>query len=161
MASSRKLVWAPCWGLKAGRPKRRRKARRLWAAVGGIESGVEVDFVVAAGAGEGTAVVEAPDAAVGEDAPADAAVGVDVGGGEVAEDLGVGRAGLFAFAGVEGQAEALAFGDGEGVGVACGGGFGGGDVFGFGIAEEQMVGDVLVLVAALLGQVVVPAEQLE
>ena len=51
--------------------------------------GVEFDFVVAAGAGEGAAVLEAPDAAVGEDAPADAAVGVDVGGGEVAEDLGV------------------------------------------------------------------------
>ena len=43
--------------------------------VAGLEGGVEVDFVVAAGAGEGAAVVEAPDAAVGEDAPADASVG--------------------------------------------------------------------------------------
>ena len=56
----------------------------------GLEGGFKVDFVVAAGAGEGAAVVEAPDAAVGEDAPADAAVGADVGGGEVAEDLAVG-----------------------------------------------------------------------
>lgn len=45
-----------------------------------MEGGVEVDFMVAAGAGNGAAVVEAPDAAVGG----------DVGGGEVAEDLAVG-----------------------------------------------------------------------
>ena len=59
----------------------------------GLEGGFKVDFVVAAGAGEGAAVVETPDAAVGEDAPADAAVRVDVGGGQVAEELGVRRAG--------------------------------------------------------------------
>ena len=53
------------------------------------ESGIKVDFVIAAGAGEGAAVVETPDAAVGEDAPADAPVRVDVGGGKIAEDLAV------------------------------------------------------------------------
>ena len=39
--------------------------------------------------------------------------------------------------------------------------FGGGAVFGFGVAEEQMIGDVFVVVAALLGQIVDPTEQLE
>ena len=58
-------------------------------AVVGMASGFQVDFVVAAGAGEGAAVVETPDAAVGEDAPADAPVRVDVGGGKIAEDLAV------------------------------------------------------------------------
>ena len=54
-----------------------------------VEGGAEVDFIVAAGAGEGAAVVETPDSAVGEDTPADAPIGVDVGGGQVAEDLAV------------------------------------------------------------------------
>ena len=62
---------------------------------------------------------------------------------------------------VERQIEALALGDGQGVGVSFGGGFGGGKVFGFGIAEEQMIGDVFVVVAALLGQIVSPTEQFE
>ena len=75
---------------KGGAAEEEAEGAQAVGCVGGLESGVEVDFVVAAGAGEGAAVVEAPDAAVGEDAPADAAVGVDVGGGEVAEDLGVG-----------------------------------------------------------------------
>ena len=70
--------------------------RKAMEIVVGMESGFKVDFVVAAGAGEGATVVETPDAAVGEDAPADAAVRVDVGGGQVAEDLAVGRTGLAA-----------------------------------------------------------------
>ena len=41
------------------------------------------------------------------------------------------------------------------------GGFGGGAGLGGGAGEEQVVGDVLVVVAALLGQVVGPAEELE
>ena len=41
------------------------------------------------------------------------------------------------------------------------GGFGGGAGLGGGAGEEQVIGDVLVLVAALLGQVVGPAEQIE
>ena len=130
-------------------------------AVVRLESGFEVDFAITAGAGERAAVIETPDAAVGEDAPADAPVRVDVGGGQVAQDLAVRRAGLFSFAGVEGQVEALALGDGEGVGIALRRGFGRGAVLGRGIAEEQVVGDVFVVVAALLGQVVGPAEQLE
>ncbi|MCY4083107.1 MAG: hypothetical protein OXF54_22895 [Caldilineaceae bacterium] len=44
---------------------------------------------------------------------------------------------------------------GAGVGVVLRGGFGGG------ASEEEVIGDVLVVVAALLGQVVDPAEQLE
>ena len=62
--------------------------------VAGLESGIEVYFEVAAGAREGTAVIKTPDAAVGEDAPADAPVRVDVGGGKIAEELVVRRTGL-------------------------------------------------------------------
>ena len=130
-----------------------------------MDEGLQIDFVVAAGAGAGAAVVEAPDAAVGEDTPTDAPVRADVGGGEIAQELGMGRAGAAAIvvvACVEGQAEAFAFGDGEGVGVALGGEFGGGGAgLGGGVGEEQMVGDVLVAIAALLGQVFVPAEESE
>ena len=128
-------------------------------AVVRVEGGFEVDFAITAGAGERAAVVETPDAAVGEDAPADAPVRADVGRGQVAQDLAVRRTGLFSFACVEGQAQALALGYGEGVGVTLRAGFGGGAVFGVGVAEEQMVGDVFVVVAALLRQVVGPAEQ--
>ena len=88
----------------------------------------------------------------------------DVGGGQVAEELGVGRAGraaIVAVAVVEGEAEALAFGDGEGIGVAVGAGFGGGAGLGGGVGEEEVIGDVFVAVAALLGQVVGPAEEFE
>ena len=94
-----------------------------------VDERFKIDFVVAAGAGAGAAVVESPDAAVGEDAPADAAVRADVGGGEIAQELGMGRAGAAAIvvvACVEGESEAFAFGDGERVGVALGGEFGGG-----------------------------------
>ena len=114
-----------------------------------MESSLRVNFVVAASAGGGATFVEGPDAIVGEDAPADAAVGVDVGGGKIAEYLAVGRAGLAAC--VERPVEVLALGDGEGIGVTFGGGFGGGKVFGLGVAEEEVVGDVFVVVAALRG----------
>ena len=43
------------------------------------DDGFKVDFVISAGAGEGAAIVETPGAAVGEDAPANAPVGIDVG----------------------------------------------------------------------------------
>ena len=146
-------------GAEGGSTKEEVEGAQAMEAVVGMESGFQVDFVVAAGAGEGAAVVETPDAAVGEDAPADAPVRVDVGGGKIAEDLAVRRTGLVAC--VERQIEAFALGDGQGVGVSFGGGFGGGKVFGFGIAEEQMIGDVFVVVAALLGQIVSPTEQFE
>ena len=89
----------------------------------------------------------------------DAAVGVDVGGGEIAEELGVRRSGRVAV--VAGQVEALALGDGEGVGISIGAGFGGGAGLGVGVGEEQVIGDVFVAVAALLGQVVGPAKELK
>ena len=128
------------------------------------DKGFQVYFAVAAGAGAGAAVIEAPDAAIGEDAPADAPVRTDVGGGQVAEDLGVGRTGmaaLVAVACVQGQAEAFALSDDQRVGVAILAGLGSGAGLGVGIAKEQMVGDVFVAFIALLGQVVGPAEQIE
>ena len=126
--------------------------------------GVKVDFVVAAGARAGAAVIEAPDAAVGQDTPADAPVGADIGRGQVAQDLRVRCAGLSVVVlvvCVEGAAEALALGDGEGVHIASRSRLVDGAGLGVGVAEQQMVGDVLVAVAALLGQVLGPAEQLE
>ena len=77
-----------------------------------LQQVVQVGLVVAAGARPGAAVVEAPDAAVGEHAPADAAVGGDAGGFQIAQDLAVRRARFHTFAGVprvQRQAEALAF----------------------------------------------------
>ena len=56
----------------------------------GLEEGLEVGFVEGGGARAGFLVVEPPDGAVGEDAPAEVAVGDGFGGGQVAQDLGVG-----------------------------------------------------------------------
>ena len=56
---------------------------------------------------------------------------------------------------------ALALGDDKGIRITFRDGFGGGAVFGLGIAEKQMIGDVFVVVTALLGQVVGPTEQFE
>ena len=107
---------------------------------------------------------DAPDAAVGEDTPADAPVRVDVGCRQVAEQLSVRRTGpaaVVAVACVQGQAEALALGNREGVAVARRGRLVHRTGFGLCVAEEQMIGDVFVAVAALLGKVVVPTEQFE
>ena len=76
-------------GAEGGSTEEEAEGAQAMEAVVGMDSGFQVDFVVAAGAGEGAAVVETPDAAVGEDAPADAPVRVDVGGGKIAEDLAV------------------------------------------------------------------------
>ena len=64
--------------------------------------------------------------------------------------------------GIEGQAEAFALLDYGGVTVpAPWVGSAGGAGLGLGVGEEEMVGDVLVAVRALLGQVVGPAEEVE
>lgn len=63
--------------------------------------------------------------------------------------------------GVEGKAKALSLGDGEGVAVARLGDLLDSAAFGVGIAKQQVIGDVLVVVAALLGQVVGPTEETE
>ncbi len=134
------------------------------AGVVGPGGGCKVGFVVAAGARAGAAVVEAPGAAVGEDAPADAPVRVDIGRRQVAQDLRVGRAGLALLlfvARIEGHPEPFALGDGKGIDVAVRTRLGRGVRFRPGVAEEQEVGDVFVAVAALLRQIVAPAEQVE
>ena len=76
-------------GAEGGATEEEAEGAQSMGAVVGMESGFQVDFVVTAGARKGAAVVETPDAAVGEDAPADAPVRVDVGGGKIAEDLAV------------------------------------------------------------------------
>ena len=91
-ASSRRQVCAPCWGLKAAPAKEQAEGAQA-VRVLLADEGCQVDFVVGAGAGAGAAIVEAPDAAVGEDTPTDAPVRADVGGGEIAQELGMGRAG--------------------------------------------------------------------
>ena len=93
-----------------------------------FEYGLEVGLVVAVGAGPGAVVVESPDASVSQNAPTNPAVGLDVGGRKVAEDLAVGRAGspcvrlrridldpVAAVAGIERQVEAFALLDDGGV----------------------------------------------
>ena len=134
------------------------------AAIVHLGRGFEVGFVVAAGARAGAAVVEAPDAAVGEDAPADAPVRVDIRRRQVAQDLRVRRAALALLlfvACVQRHAEPFALGDGKGIGVALRSRLGGRACFRLGVAEQQMVVVVLVAVAALLRQEVGPAEQLQ
>ncbi len=130
-----------------------------------VEYGLEIGLVVAAGPGPGAVIVKAPEASVRQDTPADAPVGGDLSGREVAQDLAVGRARLDSVRpvpGVERQAEALALLNDGGVPVAVGrvrpaGGAG----LRLGVGEQQVVGDVLVTVRALLGQVVRPPKQLE
>ena len=135
----------------------------LFAA--GCEQVRQVSLEVAAGPGPGAVVVEAPDAAVGEQAPAQAALRLDLGGGQVAEDLAVGGPGVesgLPVALVQGQAEALALLQGEGVpGPGGGVALRGGALLGTGVGEEQVIGNVLVAGGPLLRQVVGPAEQLQ
>ena len=81
----------------------------------------QVDFEIAAGAGPRPLVVEAPDAAVGQDAPANPALGDRVGRGEVAQNLAVRRARPQAaarLARIERPAQTLALGDHHGVAEA-------------------------------------------
>ena len=56
----------------------------------GFEQVRQVGFEVAARSGPGAVVVEPPDAAVGEHAPAQPALRLDLGRGQVPEDLAVG-----------------------------------------------------------------------
>ena len=125
----------------------------------------QVDFEIAAGAGPRPLVVEAPDAAVGQDAPANPALGDRVGRGEVAQNLAVRRARPHAaarLARIERPAQTLALGDHHGVAEAvvgacapCGAGLG------VCIGEQQQVGNILAVRRALLRQVVGPAQQLQ
>ena len=150
--------------MKDSRRKSRWKTRRSSSRPGGEQVG-QIGLEVAAGPGPGAVVVQAPDAAVGEQAPADPALRLDLGGGQVAEDLAVGRPGVesgLPVALVQGQAEALALLHDGGVPGAGGGvRLGRGAFLGAGVGEEQVVGDVLVARRALLRQVVGPPEQLQ
>ena len=77
----------------------------------GLEDRFQIGFEVAAGAGPGAVVVEPPDAAVAEDAPAQPSVRDRLRRRQVAQDLAVGRAplhGVVRVAAVERQAGALA-----------------------------------------------------
>ena len=110
MADSRKVVVEPGRRVKASRRKRRKNVREGVVIVL-CEYRLKVGLEVAAGAGPAAVVVEAPESAVGQDAPANVAVGLDVGGRKVAEDLAVGCAGLdsvVAVPGVQGKAEPFA-----------------------------------------------------
>ncbi len=131
----------------------------------GLEDRRQIGFEVAAGAGPGAVVVEPPDAAVCEDAPAQPPVRDRLRRRQVAQDLAVGRAPLYGVvrvAVVERQAEALALLDQQRVPEAfLGMAAAGGAPLLLGAGEEQEVGDVLVAGRALLRQVVVPAQQLQ
>ncbi len=133
--------------------------------VAGLEDRRQVGFEIAAGAGPGAVVVEAPEAAVREDAPAQAAVRNRLRRREVAQDLAVGRAalhGVALIAVVERQAEALALLDQQRVPVALVGmAAPAGARLVLGAGEQQEIGDVFVAGRALLRQVVAPAQQLQ
>ena len=133
----------------------------------GGEQGCQVGFEVAAGAGTGAGVVEAPYTPVGEDAPSDAAVRRALGRREVSDDLAVRRSctdvasALVLVADVEREPEALALLDRRGMPEALRWlRFLGSHLLGSGIGKEQMVGNVLVAYP-LLGQVVRPTQELE
>ena len=131
----------------------------------GREQVRQVGLEVAAGPGPGAVVVEAPDAAVGQHAPAQPTLRLDLGRGQVAEDLAVRGPGVesgLPVALVQGQAEALALLQGDRVpGAGAGVALRGGPLLGAGVREEQVVGDVLVAGGPLLRQVVGPSEQLQ
>ena len=146
-----------------GIPAEQQVERAEGVFVAGSQQGRQVGLVVAAGARPGAGVIQPPNAAVGQDAPAQAPVGDAIGGRQVSADLPVGgaRPGLVGcVTSIEGQAEPLALFNQQSVpvaffGVAAAGGAG----LGFGVSEQQMVGDVFVARGALLRQVVDPAEQ--
>ena len=131
----------------------------------GLQRLGEVGLEVAGGARAGAVVVEAPHAAVGQDAPPYPAVRLDVRRRQVAEYLAVRRPGAapsVRVAGVEREAEALALLDDDGVPEPLLGAYPrGGALLGAGVGEQQQVGDVLVAGRALLRQVVVPSQQLQ
>ena len=131
----------------------------------GVEQCGQIGLVVAAGTGPGAVVVETPDAAIGEDAPANAALRLDLGRRKVSEDLAVRRPGpepFFPVAGVERKTEALALLDHGGVPVTgFRAAFGGGAPLGVGVGKKQVIGDVFIASGALLGQVVGPSKQFQ
>ena len=125
----------------------------------------QIGLVVAAGARPRAVVVEPPDDAVGQHAPAHATLGSQVRGLQIAQDLTVRRVAGGAVAGVphvQRQPEALALLHdqgaaesrlrillGDGARLRCG------------VGEQQVVGDVFVSRRTLLRQVVPPAQCLQ
>ena len=73
-----------------GRPTKQQVEGAQAVLIVGVEQRFQVGLVEGRSPGAGLLVVQAPDSAVGEDAPAELAVGDAVGGGEVTQDLGVG-----------------------------------------------------------------------
>ena len=131
----------------------------------GLEHFRQVGFEIGARARARAVVVEAPDAAVGQDSPANPSVRDAVRGGEVAQHLAVRRGGpdpADAVAGVEADAEPLALANHGGVAESVVAAFsGGGARLGVGVGEQQQIGNVLVASRALLRQVVNPSQQLQ
>ena len=115
-----------------------------------LQNGFQVRFVKAAGAGTGAEIVEPPDCAVGQDAPADATVGHFICRVEIPENLavrGAAAGGFAAIAVVERQAEALALLNHKRVLIAI---FGTlaccGPVLRLPVGKEQVIGNVLLAV---------------
>ena len=128
----------------------------------GVEQGRQVGLVVAAGAGPGPVVVETPDPAVGQDAPAYAALRLDLGHREISQYLAVwGPAfqSLLPVPGVERKTEALALLHHRGVTeTVLGPAFLNGPLLGVGVGEKEVIGDIFLASRSLLGQVVGPSQ---
>ena len=125
----------------------------------GLQHLRQIGFEEPGRARAGAGVVQAPHAAVGQDAPPQAVFGSELGGRQVAQHLTVRRAAA-AVAVVEREPEALAFLHHQGVLKARAGvGARRGPRLGGGVGEQQVVGDVLAAGGALLRQVVAPSQQ--
>ena len=133
--------------------------------VAGIEQCFQVSFKVATGAGPGTVVIETPHAAIGQDAPTNAAPRSDLGRRKVSEDLAVGRTGhglAVLITGIQSEAEAFALFHHQRVQVAVAGlPLGRSTLLGGSVGKKQVIGNVFVTDRALLRQVVGPSERLQ
>ena len=121
---------------------------------------LDIRLIEGVGAGAGAEIVEPPDGAVGQNAPANAPIGSALRGRQVAQDLAVGRAplhGVTVVAVVQRQAVTLALLYDERVLIAVRGALARVcPVLRFRIGKEEMIGNVLIASRPLLRQVVAP-----
>ena len=124
----------------------------------GREQVGQIDFKVAAGTRPGAVIVEPPDPAIGQNAPANAPFRRDLGRRQVPEDLPVRRPAPLPA--VERKPKAFALCNDRRVakartGIALSRGL----LLGIGVGEKQVIGNVLVARSALLRQIINPPKQ--
>lgn len=124
-----------------------RAGEQLRGGTGNADQGSQIDFEKLLGARTGTLVVQAPDRAIGQDAPAHGPFRGDFHAGEITQYLVRGRARIEAVGGVppvERAHPALGFEDGDAVAVApVVAALLQGGLLGGGIGEQKNIGNVL------------------